>query len=310
MFLVPLLLTCLFRLWWTAMEKVHSQSLFCFLAVLRLVAQGKATQSGFQSIFVELSVKLNGIRTVLHRMKLSCCVLKIYNYFNLTQMKVLWAKLFCRHLFWMVIWFLALHMEDLSWGLAAVFMCPHVFWGLVFQSRSPQLLQVQFFVLATNFAFKVAFGAGKAALTSVCRTARCGGQPELWGEFETVLQFCLQGWGGSDQLCSLGEGFSIRRCGYFSCCILCADTGLPCEMRVCPCSARGRWCARLPWYHKVLWARKAVSAELFFTVHAENELLLGPPSVPLRELAEMTSRKRIWRLLGADDVKKRPLCPW
>lgn len=55
-------------------------------------------------------------------------------------------------------------------------MCPHVFWGLVFQSRPPQLLQVQFFVLATNFAFKAAFGAGKAALPFACRTAQCGGQ--------------------------------------------------------------------------------------------------------------------------------------
>lgn len=82
----------------------------------------------------EWSVKLNGVCTVLHRMQLSCCALKIYNYFNLTQMKILWAKLFCRHLFWMVIWLLTLHMEDLSWGLAAVFMCPNVFWGWFFKA--------------------------------------------------------------------------------------------------------------------------------------------------------------------------------
>lgn len=139
----------------------------------------------------ELSIKLNGIRTVLHRTKLSCCVLKIYNYFNLTQMKMLWAKLFCRHLFWMDIWFLTLHMEDLSWGLAAIFTCPNVFWGLVVQSRPPQLSQVQFFVLATNFAFKVTFGEGKARLTVACRTARHSGHPEPWGGFETFLQVCF-----------------------------------------------------------------------------------------------------------------------
>lgn len=86
-------------------------------------------------------------------------------------MKILRAKLFCRHLFWMVIWFLALHMEDLSWGLATIFMCPNVLWGLDFQSRPPQFLQVHFFVLATNFAFNLTFGGRKAG-------AHCG-HPEM-----------------------------------------------------------------------------------------------------------------------------------
>lgn len=290
------------------MEKVHSWSLFCFLALLRLVAQGKATQSGFQSIFVELSVKLNGMRTLLHRMKLSCCVLKIYNYFNLTQMKVLWAKLFCRHLFWMVIWFLTLHMEDLSWGLAAVFMCPHVFWGLVFQSRPPQLLQVQFFALATDFAFKAAFGAGKAGLPLACRTAQCGGRKCGVSLKQSCNSLCRD---GEDQTsCVVGVKDSVSGVVVTSLAVFCVLTW---AWRVIwasvPAEPRGWWCARLPWYHKVLWARKAVSAELFFTIHGETELLLGPYSLPLWELAEMTPRKRIWRLFSADDVKKGLLCP-
>lgn len=41
----------------------------------------------------------------------------------------------------------------------------------------------------------------------------------------------------------------------------------------------------------------------------ERCLLLGPLRVPLRELAEMTSRKEILRLLGVGDMREGPSCP-
>lgn len=140
-------------------------------------------------------------------------------------MKILRAKLFCRPLFWMVIWFLILHMEDLSWGLAAIFMCPNVFWGLDFQSRPPQFLQVQFFVLATNFAFNVTFGERKAGAHR--------GHPEMRNTSASLF---------------LRMGrirpavFSDRRLWYWALCFTslalhwsgeCADMGLNCKMEIC-----------------------------------------------------------------------------
>lgn len=96
------------------------------------------------------------------------------------------------------------------------------FGGLVFQSRLPQLLQVQFLDLATNFTFKGMLGAGKVELTAAQGVAQHSGHPELWGggESETFLQVCFQGWEESGQLCSLDEGCSIRHCRRFLCFIL------------------------------------------------------------------------------------------
>lgn len=132
-------------------------------------------------------------------------------------MKILWAKLFCRHLFWMVIWLLTLHMEDLSWGLAAIFMCPNVFWGLVFQSRPPQLLQVQFLSLQLTLPSKWHLERVKWDSPQHAERMTQWAPRNTWGGFKTPLQVCFQGWEESGQLCSLAEGFSIRCCGYFPC---------------------------------------------------------------------------------------------
>lgn len=153
-------------------------------------------------------MKLNGICTVLHRMKLSWCALKIYNYFNLTQMKILRAKLFCRHLFWMVIWFLALHMEDLSWGLATIFMCPNVLWGWIFKAGLLSFCRCIFLSLQLTLPSIWHLEGGKQELT-------VGTQ-----KWETLLQVCFWGWEESSQLCSPTEGFGIELCALFSCIML------------------------------------------------------------------------------------------
>lgn len=99
-------------------------------------------------------------------------------------------------------------------------------------------MQVQFFVLATNFAFKAAFGAGKAALPFACRTAQCGGQKCGVSLKQSCNSVCRD---GEDQTsCVVGVKASVSGVGgYFSCCVLCAAMGLMCDMGICPCRAPG-----------------------------------------------------------------------
>lgn len=181
-----------------------------------------------------------------------------------------------------------------------------MFWSLGFQSRPPQILQVQFFVLASKFAFRVALGEGKAGLSAACRTAQHSGHPETWAGFEILLEVCFQGREESEQLCSLTEGFSIRCCRYFS-------------SFVVKWGASWRGPDRQPGIPRVVvWKSALVSQGTlggsncwckapFFVIRGEKYLLHGPHGATLWELTEITSRKQILRLFSADDVKKAVL---
>lgn len=136
-------------------------------------------------------------------------------------MKMLWAKLFCRHLFWMVIWFLTLHMEDLTWGLAALFTCPNVFWGFGFSKQTSFcrciFLSLQLTLPSKEFWERVKWDS----LQHKEWHNTVGTQNwEHWGECETFLQVSFSGIGRMGQLCSLDEGCSARHCRHFSCFIL------------------------------------------------------------------------------------------
>lgn len=185
------------------------------------------------------------------------------------------------------------------------------FGGLVFQSKPPQLLQVQFFVLATNFAFKGMLGVGKVGLTAAQGVAQHGGNPELVSSGGSLKLSCrsLQGWEESGQLCFLDEGCSTRHCRHFLCFTLvwamcwhgpdlCGGNARLQGLRD-PGAGNEKYCPGI-----TVPGQERLLKHVF--IHGEKYLLLGVllPWVLLWRLTQMTPGKQILRLFSAGDTKK------
>lgn len=249
---------------------------------------------------------------MLHRMQLSCCALKIYNYFNLTQMKMLWAKLFCRHLFWMVIWFLTLHMEDLTWGLAALFMCPNVFCGFVFSKQTSSAFAGAVFLSLQLTLLSKGYWEGVKWDSLQHKEWHNSGHPELEQGGDSLKHSCksIFGDGKNQASCVLWMKAAVSGTADTSRALFwggqCADMGLTCVVETHVFEASGT-------LGLIMWKAALVSQVLgqerllmHLSVHGEKHLLLGVLLlwVLLWKLTQMTPGKQILRLFSAADMKK------